>query len=202
MCGLIFDLKLIFSLFEGNACSHKGQMHQHIDLIKGHPVAHLSFKPLKDRAAVAQIGVDKAAAPPGTVFLLQMQRHVKVADCHNRLDMKPQHFIDYIFVEFQSFLVGRVLFAGRENPGPGKGKAAAFKAHFRHQGDIFFPAVIHIDGFPCGEIGILRKLPVIHMALHHCQAVFAPWDHIHRSRPFPSFHISAFTLIGSRSAAP
>ena len=200
--GLVLHLQLIFPFLEGNAGAHEGQVHQYVDLVKGHPVAHLSVKPLKDRSAVPQIGVDQLPAPPGAVFLLQMQGHVKMADRHHRLDVMPEHLVDHLLIEGQPLLVGGLLLPGGEDPGPGKGEAAALKAHLRHQPDVLFPVVIHIDGLSGRKIGILRQGPIIQDPLHDRPAVLSPGDHVHGPRAFSPFSITAFTLVRRRSASP
>ena len=200
--GLVLHLHLIFSLFDGDSCPHEGKMHQHIDLIKSHPVTHFSVEALKDHFTVAQIRIDQSSAFPGTVFLLQMQRHIKMADGNHRLNAIAKQFINHILIKPESFLIGFCFFSCWENPGPGKRKPITLKAHLCHQGNIFFPVMIHIDRLMRRKIRILRKRSVIQFSPHHSSAVFPPWNHIYGSQAFSAFQVSALTLICSRSAAP
>ena len=84
--SLILYLKLILPLLKTDSGSHEGQVHQHVNLIKGNPAANPSLKPPEQYLAVSQIAVNHPAASPGSIFFHQSQRYVKMAERHHRLD--------------------------------------------------------------------------------------------------------------------
>ena len=129
---LILYLHFVLSLMERNPCAHKGKMHKHINLIKCHPIPHFPMKPLKNNLTVTQIRVNQLPASPGTIFLLQSQRYIKMTDGNNRLNMVAKQLIDHFLIKTQPFLVGYILLPGGKNPRPSKRKTITLKSHLRH----------------------------------------------------------------------
>ena len=202
MSRLIFYLKLILAFPDRNPGSHKRKVHQHIDFIKCHPISDLVPETPEDRLAVMQIGIDQLSVFPRTVFLFQMERHVKMTDGDNRLDSCGQHFVNHILIKFHPLFIRLLFLSCRKDSGPSKGKAVASEAHLCHQCNILFPMMIHINGFVGRVISVFRQRSIIPHPQHNRSAVFSPGDYIHRSESFSSFQISSFALVRGRSAAP
>ena len=199
---LIFDGGLILPVGKPDSRAHKGQVHQHIDLVERDPVPHLIPETSENRTAIAEIEIDHPAVPPGTVFIHKVQRNIKMTEGHYRLNIIPEQFIDQRLIELKSLLVRLLLLSRRENTGPGERKPITLKTHFRKERNIFLIVSVQINGLSSRINRIHGQFPVIHTSFHHRHPVLPIWDHIHKSHAPAALLPSAFALVSRRSASP
>ena len=105
-------------------------------------------------------------------------------------------------VEGQARLVGGVVVAVGENPGPGDGQPVALEAHLGKQLDVLLVVVVHVDGLMGGVAVAVIAVQHLHLAQHHREPVGAEGDHIHRGQTPASLLVGTFTLVGGGGAAP
>ncbi len=118
-----------------------------VDLVKGHPVLHFMLVALKNDLREANKEVDQLTVAPAAVFRHQVERHLEVGKRDHRLDAVLQALVKKIVIEFESRFVRLQLVAFREDTRPGDGGAEAFEPHLGKEFDVFFIAVIKVDGF-------------------------------------------------------
>ena len=165
----------------------------HVDLVEGQPVSYPAPIPLEHSLCKAQIEVDKFSVRPAAIGRGKIQRHLVMADGHKRLNAVLLQFIQNLVVKFQPLLVGHKLISIRENARPAQRKAEHLKSHLRKKSDIFFIAMIEIDGCLL-QIKLRRWNDRFfeHTVRHGIRAgkLFAILQH------------STFALVGSNRAAP
>ncbi len=199
---LIFDRKLILSLLKQDSGTHKGQMHKHVDFIKGNPVTHLIFKIPENRFAVIEVTINDLSVFPGAVFIHQIKRNIKVTDGYHRFYAIADKLVNQRFIKPQALLIWFCFLPGGKYTRPGKGKPIALKTHFRKQCNIFLKMSVQINCFSSRIGAVSGKIPVIHLPLHNRHPVFAVRNHIYKGHTAAALLPSAFALIGCRSSAP
>ena len=202
MGGLILDLLHILAGVEHQPCAGKGQVQQHVDLIKGEPVLHLAFEAVEQHLAVVDVGVHHAAVFPAAVFFDEGNGSVKVADGDQRLNAVLMALVKNAVVEGQSCLVGLSIVAVGQDAGPCNGQPEALEAHLCKQGDILFIMVIQVNGLVAGVEMCVIAAQHFHIARCHRKTVRAEGGHIHRSQTLAVCLPCTLALVGGGSAAP
>ena len=142
--------------------------------------------------------VDQLTVAPAAVFRDQMERHFEVRQCDNRFDAVLQTFVEQIVIEFQASLVRLKLVAFREDPRPGNRGAEAFEPHLGKEFDVFFIAVVEINGFMVRVIFPLQYA-VGDFTRH---AVRPRGHHIGHAHALAALFPAAFQLVRRNGPAP
>ena len=200
--GLVLHLILIFAFFEHQPGPGERAVQHDVDFIEGQPVFHQPVECFKAGAGVAGKELHHLAVTPRAVLGHQVHRHVEVAQRHQRFDTVLFTFAEQIAIEGDTFLIRRQFIAVRVQTAPGDGGAEYAEAHFRHQRDIFFIAMIEVDRLVAGIELIIAQGETLLLAQFDRQTVDAVRDHIHGGQPFTAFKIGAFCLVGGNGAAP
>ena len=108
------------------------------------------------------------------------------------------HFIKYLIIKLQAFLIGRLVIPVRENTAPGNGQTETLKSHFCKQSNVFFIMVIKIYCYMAGIIGIRMHI-LVNLSLN---PVTRPHLYIIDRKASSSFCISALILVCRCCAAP
>ena len=199
---LVLDLLPVFARLKHDAGPHKGHVQQHVDLVEGQPVLDQAAVIVKQDPAVFQERVHHAAVLPAAVLLDQRDGRVKMADGHQRLDAVFMAFLKQTAVEGDAGGVGGVVVAVGQDARPGNGQPVALEAHARHQGDVLFIMVVHVDGL-VGGVGVVRiAFQHLQLAAGHLHAVRAKGHHVHAGKPAPVHIVGALALVGGGGAAP
>ncbi len=200
--GQVLDGLLVLALLKDQTGTHKRQVQDHIDLVKGKPVLHQTLVAGEDRGREVLVEVDEFAVAPAAVLLDEMNRAVEVRDSHERLDAVRLALAEHILVEGQASLVGLGLVAVGEDAGPGQAHTEGLKAHLGKEGDVLLVMVIEIDA-GLRRI-VIAVLEVEHLALagDHRIALGAVRSHVHVGQTAAVHVVGALALVGSRRAAP
>ena len=200
--GQVLDGLLVLALLKDQAGTHKRQVQDHIDFVKGEPVLHQALVAGKDRGREILVEVDELAVAPAAVLLDEMNRAVEVRDSHERLDAVRLALAEHVLVEVQASLVRLGLVAVGEDAGPRKAHAEGLKAHLGKEGDVLLVMVIEIDAGLRGIV--IAVLEVEHLALagDHRIALGAVRSHVHVGKAAAVHVVGALALVGSRRAAP
>ena len=118
-----------------------------VDLVKGHPVLDFMLIALENHFRKTNEEVDQLTVAPAAVFRDQVERHLEVGKRNHRFDAVLQALVEQIVIEFQTGFVRLKLVTFREDTRPGDGGTEAFEPHLGKEFDVFFIAVIEIDGF-------------------------------------------------------
>ena len=108
----------VLPLLKHKPRSHKGQMQNHINLIKSQPVMHQSLKPGKQRRHKPFIKLHQLIALPPAILFNQMNRAVKMRDRNKRLDPVFPALPEYILIKPKPFLIRLRLIPFGENSAP------------------------------------------------------------------------------------
>ncbi len=142
--------------------------------------------------------VDQLTVAPAAVFRDQMERHFEVRQGDNRFDAVLKALVEQIVIEFQASLVRLKLVAFREDPRPGNRGAEAFEPHFGKEFDVFFIAVVEIDGFMVRVI-----FPVQHAVGDFTRHAVRPRGHdIGHAHALAALFPAAFKLMRRNGPAP
>ncbi len=146
MSSLIEDLIPVFTFFEHNSCPKERQMEKHIVFIERHPIFHGSFKTIEKSTGIRFVESDELTAHSASERFNQMDGAHRMGEwLQTGFDSVRFELCEEVFIERQSFFIrsasfpfGKIL-AMIQTP-------EAFKAHLGKQLDIFFVAMIKIDG--------------------------------------------------------
>ena len=200
--GQVLDGLLVLALLKDQTGTHKRQVQDHIDLVKGEPVFHQTLVAGKDRGREVLVEVDELAIAPAAVLLDEVNRAIEVRDGHERLDAVRLALAEHVLVESQTGLVGLSLVAIGEDAGPGQAHAEGLKAHLGKEGDVLLVVVVEIDAGLRGIV--IAVLEVEHLALagDHRITLGAVRGHVHVCQAAAVHVVGALALVGSRRAAP
>ena len=199
---LILDLFPVFARLKHDARAGKRLVDQHVDLVEGQPVFDQAAVIVKQHPAVFQERVHHAAVLPAAVLFDQRNGRIKMADGHQRLDAVFMAFLKQTAVEGDAGGVGGVVVAVGQDARPGDGQPVALEAHARHQGNVLFIVVVHVDGLVGGVIMLVVAFQHLHLAAGYLQAVGAVGQHINVGKPAPVRVVGALALVGGGGAAP
>ena len=200
--GLIFYLIFVFTFLKHQPGTGERAVQHDVDFVESQPVFYQPVKRLKAGAGVAGEEVDHLAVAPGAVFRHQVHRHVEVAERHQRLDVVLFALLKYRAVKGYALFVRQRFVTVRVEAAPGDRGAEHRKAHLRHQGDIFFIAMVKINRLVARVKLVVTQRKTLFLAELHRQTIGAVGDHIDRRQSFAAFTVSTFTLVSGKRAAP
>ena len=200
--GLVFHLVFVFAFLKHQSRAGKRAVQHDVDFVEGQPVFHQPVKFLEAGAGVAGEEIDHLTVAPGAVLRHQVHRHVEVAKCYQRLNVVLFTLFKHRPVEGDALFIRQRLVAVRVEAAPGNRGAEHRKAHLRHQGDVFFIAMVKINRLVARVKLIVTQRKTLFLTQLHRQAVRAVGDHIDRRQSFAAFTVSTFTLVGGKRAAP
>ena len=200
--GQVLDGLLVLALLKDQTGTHKRQMQDHIDLVKGEPVLYQALVAGEDRGREVLVEVDELAVAPASVLLDEVDGAVEVRDGHERLDAVRLALAEHVLVEGQAGLVGLGLVTVGEDAGPRQAHAEGLKAHLGKEGDVLLVVVVEIDAGLRGVV--ITVLEVEHLALagDHRVALGAVRRHVHVGQAAAVHVVGTLALVGSRCAAP
>ena len=117
--------------------AHQGQ---HVLLVDGEPVFHPVAVVFKQNPAVIDKFIHRFPAAPASLFR-QRRGQIEVEDGHKRLDAVLQAGVDQVAVKGDPLWIHFAHALGQDAR-PGNGEAVFLEAHFRHERNVFFVAVI------------------------------------------------------------
>ena len=200
--GQILDGLLVLALLKDQAGTHKRQVQDHVDLVKGEPVLHQALVAGEDRGREVLVEVDELAVAPAAVLLDEMDGAVEVRDGHERLDAMLLALAEHVLVKGQAGLVGLGLIAVGEDAGPGQAHAEGLKAHLGKEGDVLLVAMVKIDAGLRGIVVAVLEVEHLALAGDHRVALGAVRSHVHVGQTAAVHVVGALALVGSRRAAP
>ena len=121
-----------------------------------------------------------------------------MAQGDQRLDPVLMTFIENRIIEGKTFFIRLFIITVGENASPVDGQTIAFESHFAKEGYIFFVTVIHIDRFMRG----IKNTRLNGRTECAGRIDITAQEQIRNRQALSAFQITAFTLIGSSSAAP
>ena len=125
-----------------------------------------------------------------------------MAERYQRLDVVLFALLEHRAIEGNALFVRQRFVAVRVEAAPGNGGAEHRKAHLRHQGNVFFIAMVKINRFVARVELVVTQRKTLFLTELHRQAIRAVGDHIDRRQSFAAFTVSTFTLVGGKRAAP
>ena len=200
--GLVFHLIFVFTFLKHQPRAGERAMQHDVDFVEGQPVFHQPVKFFKAGVGVAGEEIHHLTVAPGAVLRHQVHRHVEVAEGHQRLDVVLFALLEHRAVEGNAFLIRQRFVAVRVEAAPGNRGAEHRKAHLRHQGDVFFVAMVKINRLVARVEFVVPQRKPFFLADFYRQTVCAVGDHIDRGQSFAAFTVSPFTLVGGKRAAP
>ena len=177
-------------------------MQQHVDLVEGEPVFHLSLVAVKQHFTVVHIGIHHAAVLPAAILFYEGNGGIEVADGHKRFNAVFVALIKHILIELQALFIGPGIVAVRQDAGPCDGQPEALETHLGKEGDILFIMVIQVNGFMAGIIVLVVALQHFQPTQRHREAVRAKRGHIHGGKALAACLPCALALVGSGGTAP
>ena len=200
--GQVLDGLLVLALLKDQAGTHKRQVQDHVDLVKGEPVLHQALVAGEDRGREVLVEVDELAVAPAAVLLDEVNGAIEVRDGHERLDAVLLALAEHVLVEGQAGLVGLGLVAVGEDAGPGQAHAEGLKAHLGKEGDVLLVVMVKIDAGLGGVVIAVLEVEHLALARDHRVALGAVRCHIHVGQAAAIHVVGALALVGSRRAAP
>ena len=200
--GLVFHLIFVFTFFEHQPRAGERAVQHDVDLVEGEPVFHQTVKFFETGAGVAGEEIHHLAVAPGAILRHQMHRHIEVAQGDQRLNVVLFALFKHRAIKGNALFVRQRFVAVRVEAAPGNRGAEHRKAHLRHQGDVFFVAMVKINRLVARVKLVVTQRKTLFLTKLHRQAVCAVRDHVDRSQPFAAFTVSAFALVGGKRAAP
>ena len=198
----VLDGLLVLALLKEQTGTHKRQVQDHIDLVKGKPVLHQTLVAGEDRGCKVLVEVDELAVAPAAVLLDEVNRAVEVRDGHKRLDAVRLALAEYVLVEGQTGLVGLGLVTVGEDAGPRQTHAEGLKAHLGKESDVLFVVVVEIDAGLRGIVIAVLEVEHLTLAGDHRIALGAVRSYVHVGKAAAVHVVGALALVGSRCAAP
>ena len=202
MGGQVLDGLPVLALLKNQAGTHKRQVQDHVDLVKGEPILHQALVAGEDRSRKVLVEVDELAVAPAAVFLDEVNRAVEVRDGHERLDAVLLALAEHIFIESQAGLVGLSLVTVGEDAGPCQAHAEGLKAHLGEEGDVLLVVMVEIDAGLRGIVVAILEVEHLTLAGDHRVALSAVRRHVHVSQAATVHVVGTLALVGSRRAAP
>ena len=200
--GQVLDSLLVLALLKDQTGTHKRQVQDHIDLVKGKPVLHQTLVAGEDRGCKVLVEVDELAVAPAAVLLDEVNRAVEMRDGHERLDAVRLALAEYVLVEGQAGLVGLGLVTVGEDAGPSQAHTEGLKAHLGKESNVLLLVVIEIDAGLRGIVIAVLEVEHFTLAGDHRIALGAVRSHVHVGKAAAVHVIGALALVGSRRAAP
>ncbi|CZY57830.1 Uncharacterised protein [Enterobacter hormaechei] len=200
--GLVFHLIFVFPFLKHQPRAGERAVQHDVDFVEGQPVFHQPVKRLEAGAGVAGKEIHHLTVAPGAVLRHQVHRHVEVAERDQRLDVVLFALLEHRAVEGNAFLIRQRFVAVRVEAAPGNRGAEHRKAHLRHQGDVFFVAMVKINRLVARVEFVVPQRKPFFLADLYRQTVCAVGDHVDRRQSFAAFTVSPFTLVGGKRAAP
>ena len=200
--GLVFHLVFVFTFLKHQPRAGERAVQHDVDFVEGQPVFHQPVKLFKAGAGVAGEEIHHLAVAPGSVLRYQVHRHVEVAEGHQRLDVVLFALFKHCAVEGNALFIGQWFVAVRVEAAPGNRGAEHRKAHLRHQGDVFFIAMVKINRLVARVELVVTQRKTLFLTELYRQAIRAVGDHIDRGQSLAAFTVSPFTLVGGKRAAP
>ena len=200
--GQVLDSLLVLALLKDQAGTHKRQVQDHVDLVKGEPVLHQALVAGEDRSREVLVEVDELAVAPAAVLLDEVDGAVEVRDGHERLDAVLLALTEHVLVKGQAGLVGLALVTVGENAGPGQAHAEGLEAHLGKEGDVLLVVMVEIDAGLRGIVVAVLEVEHLALAGDHRVALGAVRSNIHVGQAAAVHVVGALALVGSRRAAP
>ncbi|AEW74961.1 hypothetical protein EcWSU1_03533 [Enterobacter ludwigii] len=202
MRGLIFHLIFVLTLFKHQTRAGERAVQHDIDFVEGEPVLHQTVKFFETGTGIAGEEIDHLAVAPGSILRDQMHRYVEMAQGDQRFDVVFFALFEHCAVEGNPLFIGQWLIAVRIEAAPGNRGTKYRKAHLRHQGDVFFVAMVKINRLVARVKLVVTQRKTFFLTDLHRQTIRAVGDHIDRRQSFAAFTVSPFTLVGGKRAAP
>ena len=125
-----------------------------------------------------------------------------MGDGHERLDAVGPQLPEHALVEGQTFLVGLLLVASREDARPGDGHAIAREAHLGQEGNVLTPVVVEVHPDLGRVVVALLKLQHPSLAAPHGTPLRPMGHHVNVCEPATTLVVAALALVGGGGAAP